>query len=153
MTNIKFHIIAMSVIIGVTVLIFLLMGRLSGSDNNVQQPDIVTSDRVIFISKASWGLNCNKTYDLRLKQLRRLKQPMPEGFERVQPNNVLLAVSKYCNGKKTCTFQPSDEAFGIKKPSSCRKALDVEYRCFSYDRIWKKSAPARTDITIDCNDK
>lgn len=66
-------------------------------------------------------------------------------------DNVLSAVSSFCNGKLNCTLKVDAQALGITLDSPCSKELKVEYRCFSYDRPWYASAPDGQMLEIDCS--
>lgn len=108
-----------------------------------------TSPYSISISQASWGLNC---------------RPSPSHFEatsggfavdsstglKLAPGNVQANVAELCDGKPRCEIPLNFQPAGKDPAPDCpEKELEVEYRCFSFDRPWRirsTSAP----MVIDC---
>lgn len=153
MNNLKFHLIAMSIIIGVISLVFFMIQRFQTPDLPVEeQPDIVASDRVIFVSKASFGLNCNEVYERFKEREHTMGVPIPNGMVESKPNNALLAITELCNGKKYCSFTATDSKFGLEPMSNCIRELEVEYRCFSYDRVWKERVRLNERMKLQCQE-
>lgn len=136
--NIKFHIIAISLIC----IIVAAISKLSGV-NIPTESSIPASNRSIDISSATWGLNCNP-YILSAKQAQSSAplnkdatgQIIPgKPLKPVAPNNVLERVKTLCEGKPTCDLFASIDILGLDPIEGCFKQLDVQYRCFTSDRL------------------
>ncbi len=103
------------------------------------------SDYFVRILRASYGLNCSR------KVMRLPEQP--DVMWTVKPDNALTELSARCNGQTVCAVTPSVD-FAMEDPAvGCMKMLDVEYRCFSYDRTWRKTARQGEILTIDCSER
>lgn len=139
MTNWKFHAIALGTITLMIVIVFSLTYK---PKPTATDPNTPTSDRFIQIHSASYGLNCNA----RLKY----RRPANGAVEEMMVNNVLLDVSRMCNGKVSCNIDVRDTSFSKKFPAGCAKELEVEYRCFSWDRPWKVLGVPYELAVIDC---
>lgn len=128
--------------IGLAVIILLLVAITYKSS----QPVVVVSDSpyVIQIENASYGLNCN--------QQKTSSDPYAQsGPKKIEKNNVLSAVSAQCTGKVSCSFAVDPTVLGLDPAPGCGKKLDVDYRCFSYDRPWKASGDDFETMSIDCS--
>lgn len=137
----KIHLIIVSILI--ILVLFLTKTFLSPKTEEIQ---IFTkpSPYTIIINRASWGLNCridNKKYDNYVR--------MDE--EKSIENNVLSAVSRICNTKSSCSISADIYSLGGDPVPSCGyKELDIEYRCFSLDKIRViKSSDAVVNINCD----
>ncbi|MCI5049593.1 MAG: SUEL-type lectin domain-containing protein [Rickettsiales bacterium] len=148
MTNMKFHIMAVSMMITAAIIVFLVAGNkeqiaaeagISGVDPN----------KVIDIHSATWGENCNYVLDLKRKDYARRNLPT-DGLDNMERNNVLHKMKELCGGKFTCQIKATPKVLENKKHPSCRKRLDVEYRCFAYDRLWQVKAAMGENLVIDC---
>ena len=65
-------------------------------------------------------------------------------------DNVLTAVSNICNGKEKCDILIDPTVLGEDPLPSCMsEMLQIEYRCFSFDRIWVAKSQAGT-LSINC---
>ncbi len=137
MTNWKFHAIALGCIITLIVVVFLVTAP---PKEVVVEGTPTNPDRFIQVHKASYGLNCNA----------RIRRYGNQNAEPVNPNNVLLDVSRICNGQETCTIEVKDTSFSKQFASGCSKELEVEYRCFSWDRPWKAFGAPYEQMVIDC---
>ena len=106
----------------------------------------VVSRYSISISQASWGVNCQARSSLYDEQTN-------DGFSKatgtpLKPNNVFRPVSQACNGKVSCDITRT--VLGPDPDPECpEKLLEVEYRCFAYDRPWKVRG-FDNQLTIDC---
>ncbi len=102
----------------------------------------------ISIVHASWGLNC------KLKAIPNSYDSYASSSEQTKPlriDNVLVAVSELCNGKLQCSVPVNSGALGKDPAPECsEKVLDIEYRCFSYDRPWSTRSSSGS-VDIDCN--
>lgn len=136
--NLKFHIIAISLICIIVAAIYKWTGT-NGPNPNAN----TVSSRSIRISNATWGLNCNP-YILGAKQAQAnapLKkdangQVIPsKPLKPVAMNNVLESLKTLCEGKLTCELFASNEVLGLDPIEGCFKKLDVHYRCFTSDRL------------------
>jgi hypothetical protein len=107
----------------------------------------------ITIAHASWGLNCQ------YNGTSRTPATESDGFANsgtsqtnpLREDNILAKIAELCNGKLKCTIPNTSEALGADPAPACLdKEINVEYRCFSYDRPWTiKSAAPAVDINCD----
>lgn len=126
-----------------------------------QQPIIVEAPaqqgdgKSIQIIRASWGLNCSNT---KFSQNGGAESPTNYATEnnpapQIKENNILEVVGKLCNGQATCSISPTVEVLGPDPLPQCfDKQLEIEYRCFAFDRPWRvrgNNAP----LQIDCSKK
>ena len=118
------------------------------------------SSHAIEVYQATWGLRCNDeiTRALQRRQFAPVEKDEkgqvipPKPLALVQPNNVLSPVSEACNGKLACQIDASPERLGVDPLESCYKELNVQYRCFTYDRLQIAKAEQGTTLTIDCRE-
>jgi hypothetical protein len=143
MTNWKFHAIALTSIIVTITVVFLLVRNQPISPDDVAAGNFGASDRFIQIYSASYGLNCND-------RIRRYRNNYQSTFETINPNNVLLEVSRLCNGRDSCIIDVREAGFDNKTMPSCSKDLDVTFRCFSWDRLQHAVVGAYEQLVIDC---
>ncbi len=126
-----------------------------------KQPVVVSSEQSapisaynLTISSASWGLNCKALYTNRINSKNSANNNFDEESderEKIKDNNVLYIVSQLCNGKPKCEIPIDPSVLGEDPFPSCGyKELQVEYRCFSVDKLRRMKA---TDgiLTIDCD--
>lgn len=108
----------------------------------------------ITIISASLGLNCSKMGFVNEQSSRDpFANSNPPSSNDLKLNNVLPKVSELCNGKVRCEIKNSEAILGINTKTFCiNKQLEVEYRCFSFDRPWVLKALAEETIAIDCTD-
>lgn len=143
MTN-KQHI----VVIFVMVIVISLLWRLVVEVTKEETPMVEqrTTPYNIEIVNASYGLNCQY----------RMSREQSGGFvdpnqNRVRKNNALRAVSDACNGKEKCSVMVTDDLVGGQISQTCSYArLEVEYRCFSFDRPWATYGYNGSSLEIDC---
>ena len=64
-------------------------------------------------------------------------------------NNMLVKLSDACNGNEQCYIDFKFLSVEGNPLPQCTKMLEVEYRCFEFDRPWieRSSGP---EMTIDC---
>lgn len=118
----------------------------------VAAEDPADDGHYIRIHSASWGLNCPVRTDGTTSNDSMLAPDTP--VMQLKRDNVLSLISKKCNGKNECevfntpsTFNADDD----KNPDrNCDKQLEVEYRCFTFDRLWKKVIEHRKTGKITC---
>lgn len=106
--------------------------------------------RRIIVNHASWGLNCLQ-YDIessnRVKTPYRTKESKNKGIFK---DNAYKAVALACNGELECEVRASDEIISPEPEPNCQpKSLDIEYRCFSYDRPWRVQTEGGT-VKLEC---
>ncbi len=101
----------------------------------------------ITVERASWGLNCNSPYNEKY-----VYNSQPEEVRNVvKEDNVLYKVSLYCNGKSKCDIPISVDALGEDPAPTCGyKSLQIEYRCFSVDKL-RKAKAFEGVLSIDCD--
>lgn len=136
--NLKFHLIAVSLICLIVAAIYNFMGANTPSPVAGQG-----STRSIRIDSATWGLNCNP-YIQSAKQAQ-VSAPLKKDAngqvipgKTLQPvvlNNALESVKKLCEGKPACELYATNDTLGVDPIEGCFKKLDVHYRCFTSDRL------------------
>lgn len=101
---------------------------------------------------ASWGFNCkvfmpSKQYPL----VNNYSQQYDIDTSKINEDNVLSAVSNICNGKSSCVINLDTNTLGEDPLPSCgNKILQVDYRCFSVDKL-RTARAAVGQINIDCD--
>jgi len=126
----KIHLIIISCIIAAVLLAYQAVSYLHTS-KTVGKPR-----SAVQVVRASWGLNCD-----------------PETFATspVRENNLAGPVDALCKGKISCVILNSSEALGFDPAPNCGKQIVVEYRCFTFDRLWKTTIAPGESGTIDCS--
>lgn len=153
--NYKFHATAISVLCLLITALYALLAPKHPSTEVVQQDNGLAVE----IYSATWGEECNfYIQDLIEKYNQKplekdangqlIKQDKPT---LVVPNNALMAVSQWCNGKPACDINPTADTIGFDPLPSCSKKLAVSYRCYSYDRLHTLSVAQGDTKRIDCN--
>ena len=158
----KFHAMAILIICGVISLVFAYM--------QTQQPKAVPaapgSDRAIEMVSATWGNNCRemiaKENERRLRLRLRpqdLEQLHPDDrpkstdpMTQVTPDNVLPTLRELCDGKLTCEFIANAMVLKNEPHEACFKHLNLQYRCFAFDRLWRINVGQSDTVTIDCHE-
>lgn len=145
--NLKFHLIVS------TVFLLLIIGVLFVFSIKEKPQEAVDANapggRFIQIAKATWGKNCNSQIEA-LHQSNAMAEdgvPLPEI---VRDNNALRIVSSLCNGKDQCQFAVDPAVLGFNPMAKCRKAIEVEYRCFDIDRSKTVTSEDRGVVAINC---
>lgn len=152
MTNMRFHLIAVSSIIALVLLVFAVTGKLSPKapvQTNVEQEVSPTGPLIITVWEASWGLNCNEQsrFSWRTKPGTASQTPKVE----IPKNNVLDKVKALCDGKETCEFTANDTTLGkVADSMRCRPELTLMYRCFDFDRPWNITVRNSSPASIRC---
>jgi hypothetical protein len=147
----KIHLIIVSVIIIAVYFAWQLTSR-----TNTPQPAVIEQETAspysITVIHASWGLNCRNSYVARTTPQKDDPFAYKPGTEsKLEEDNVLSIVSKLCDGKLKCTIPISPQALGGDPMPECGdKSLDVEYRCFSFDRPWLVQSSFKS-LDIDCS--
>lgn len=109
---------------------------------------VIGSKYTIMIERASWGLNCRTSTD---KSVGGNYVQSNNNDTEIKENNVLYRVSQLCNGKSKCDILIDPAVLGNDPFPNCGyKALQVEYRCFSIDRL-RNSTVSGGILTIDCD--
>jgi hypothetical protein len=152
--NIKFHVIAISIISVIVIILYLLIGPKSS-----EQGEAKPSDRFARISSATWGLACNP----QIEETQRLQDAIPlakdadgkvirvERLQKVTIDNVLPAVKKACEGKLSCVMMAYDDTLGVKLLPGCYRQLNATYRCSDVDRIVSVNIDQGQALRIDCS--
>ncbi len=138
------------------IIIALVIGMLAAWQimlNRANVPTPAASDtiaeRYISIVRANYGLNClTDNNDA---------QPYPATPSETRvfrENNILIPASNACNGRIKCSIDGKTLLSGADSASKCKaKAIEIEYRCFSYDRLWTARNPGGNGVIIDCTEK
>ncbi len=148
----KIHLIIVCIIIMVVYGIWQV--TLHTAPQPVVQNEETTSSNAISIIHASWGLNCTFRPDVEeTKDPYKAFATTTKPTDKLRPDNVLTAVSTLCNGKPQCSIPLVPEVLGEDPLPECNiKALEVEYRCFVYDRPWVVKSSVK-QLDIDCSQK
>lgn len=156
MTNMRFHVIALSSIIGLVVMVFAVSGKLSPkapAQTQVEE-EVYTplGDKLVTVWEASWGLNCNDQFGGR--RTFGSQNTQQRTTPAIPKNNVLEKVAELCNGKEICEFKANIETLGnVSSAMRCRPELDVMYRCFDFDRPWNVHFRHDNNVRIDCKNQ
>ncbi len=146
--NFKIHLIIVVLLIGAVFTGWqYMLHRQQLSESAQSQP---ASDWFIRIYRANYGLNCNDassaTASSEYADSRNNLRPIRE-------DNALKEISNLCNGRAACALMVTNELFALDPAPGCRdKTLEVEYRCFSYDKPRKVSAKYNARLAIDCRE-
>lgn len=129
----------------------------------VTPPTSVTTvkAKVIDIVRASWGMECNTLLDeitntdTYISAYGGLIPDNPaEAREKLKENNVLDIVKAKCNGKVECEITNSIEYMETDLAPFCyEKLLEIEYRCFSFDKLRKTLVGPLLSRTIRCEQR
>jgi len=118
-----------------------------------EQAEYVDPDRMIEITTASHGLNCNSVIEKRREAKLQAGEPADD-LPLVEKDNVLAKIKAKCDGKSSCNFRASTKALIEADPyPRCPRKLTLSYRCFSFDRLWPVSAEVGKEVKIDCRNK
>jgi len=141
----KVHLIIISCIVIVVLLVWQFMPH---SAAPVPDNAAMKQTYSIAITHASWGLNCKNTA-VNSDNSREAFLNKSGANNKLHADNVLSQVSHLCNGATSCNVKGDETTFGSDPAPDCNdKMLEIEYRCFSYDRPWNvKSA---TTVNISC---
>lgn len=128
----KVHLLIVTCIIAAVYLVWEVM-------HSILPPPQAQSENLgiphqISVIHASYGLNCRSIST----NGDNTSQSPPNDTKKLSEDNVLAAVSQKCNGARQCEIALNDPVLGEDPAPSCiPKTLDIEYRCFSYDRPWR----------------
>ena len=131
--NFKIHLIIISAII-----LALYTALQFRPEPTAENPIIMATqdngDFAISVAGATWRGNC----------------PPLDPEKTSNRNNVLTRVVELCNGKSECNIPLNVATLGYVTEDSCPdRMLEVEYRCFSYDKLWNASSYVKS-LTINC---
>ena len=107
-----------------------------GSMNVPKAPEkvvVIDAPNTITLTHATWGLNCHKV----LSTIAKPSDPYADSDKNNKsgPDNILKQVATLCDGKQACDIIADVNTLGPDPFPECTpKSLDIEYRCFSYDR-------------------
>jgi hypothetical protein len=116
----------------------------------ITQQQVEDSEHYIRIIHASYGLNCRILQNTQTDPNYSIDSGLAS---RYREDNVLSIISAMCNGKKQCSVQLDNDGFGRFDPlPECKaKIMEVEYRCFTLDRPWRRQAAQNGTLNIDCS--
>jgi hypothetical protein len=142
------------IIIGITLILFGLYALMDIRRTSSSETKAGADDHFVRITRASWGLACNSTSygaDASQTSSESFAQGNHVDNNLIKENNLLQKVSELCNGKPSCQFRVSPEILGTDPAPNCiNKVMEVEYRCFSYDRPWIIKVSNNKVLTINC---
>lgn len=157
--NAKFHATAISIIIAVVIVLYMLIGPSTAPQQDANAP-LPENARYIRIASATWGKNCNPTIADELVA-RSSKPPAKDEkgniiqqkqLMHVAADNVLSQVKSLCDGKLTCEVPATVAAMaGVDPLESCFKRLAINYRCARLDAVSSKEVDQEQSIQIDCS--
>lgn len=116
----------------------------------------VINAKHISIVEATWGLNCNRYINEKLKKnpfttdatgkvtSEESAPPVP-----ITPNNVFAIIESLCNKKNACTVSARSDILG-NPYADCSKELFVSWRCFAYDILRSKTINENNSSMITC---
>jgi hypothetical protein len=144
--SLKIHLI----IVGIIIFCVFLGWQLLQWSKPAPTPEVVQTDREIEIIRASWGLSCNNRFNMRPKTAPAGNfTDTDDGV--IKENNLLQVASALCNLKPQCAIRNSADSLGFDPAPDCvDKQIEIEYRCFSYDRPWVLTIKNRETGVIDC---
>ena len=143
----KVHLLIIMCIIIAVVLSWIVMQNMPSKTADLAAAKPAYS---IAINHASWGLNCRDTAIISDKT-RDAFLNKTDPNEKLREDNVLGPVSRLCNGNADCDITPDENTLGTDPSPACgTKVLEVEYRCFSYDRPWNIKKLGG-NVTIHCD--
>lgn len=100
-------------------------------------------------TEAHWGHNCNGMPVMNL-----LGVPDQGRHYAVKKNNALQAFKDACGQQSLCRVALTPRAMRFDPAPNCKKALELTYRCFSFDALRRLSLPADAqEAVIDCRSK
>lgn len=145
----KIHLIIVSFII---VIVYVTWQLMSSHVRTASTPTQTESQYSISIIHASWGLNCkNINTDNNATSYEGYAATGTTTKDMLRADNALAKVSELCNGKLQCSITVKADAIGFDPAPTCQdKLLEVDYRCFSYDRPWNIKA-SNGALNIDCD--
>ena len=140
----KIHLIIVSVIIVIVYLTWQLMSVPPAPVVPAAKPK--TSTYSISIAHATWGRECAIESNGASDAFRGAASTNP-----LREDNVLVRVNELCSGRVICEIPLNSAALGEDPAPDClSKTLEVEYRCFSYDRPWTVTASSGK-LVINCD--
>jgi hypothetical protein len=154
-TNLKFHLIAITLICSVITILYGVLGPTSKRTNHAQP----TLGRTVKIYGATWGENCNpfiaqamaeRKASPTTKDANGKKVELPP-ITPVKADNVLKLVASACDGKPACQQLADSNTLGVDPLPGCFKRLVVNYRCYAFDRLNAKDIGQGETLAIDCN--
>lgn len=143
----KVHLLIISCIIIVVLLAWQFM---QFSASTAVKKIAEKPSHTLSITHASWGLNC-RNIAINSDASRDVFLNKNDPRSKLREDNVLAPVSRLCNGNVKCDINLGESDLGSDPVPDCgSKILEVEYRCFSYDRPWKvKSSGAKLSLKCD----
>lgn len=112
-------------------------------------PAVAVSPYAISILHATWGGRCGNAFQDMDPSYDNYAKNTPDSA-RPQEDNVLSKISDMCNGKMECSITVNQASLGELPRDCVEKSLEVEYRCFSYDRPWR-IRENKGAMTINCS--
>lgn len=153
--NLKFHIIAISIICVLVVGLSQLMG--SSHSAAPQAPE--RGDRYVRVVSATWGLNCNPFIEEAKRA--RATSALPtddkgnvipqEPIKEMALDNILSTAKTMCDGKISCQIMATSDVLGLDPMDSCFKKLNLNFRCFEMDRLKTTETNQGEMLKIDCS--
>ena len=142
----KVHLLIILCIIIVMSLVLRFMQN-STITNNVAA---VKPSHTLSIIHASWGLNCKSTV-INNDANKDAFLNKNDQNTKLKEDNVLGPVSRLCNGNVKCDITLGESSLGADPEPNCNnKILEIQYRCFSYDRPWNVKSKG-SSISLKCD--
>lgn len=147
--NFKIHLLIITVIVAMLYLVRVFVASQSSEPVIIQQA--ATSQYSISIAHASWGMNCRASFGYAGGGDTMGQVGSDVDFSKIKEDNVLSAMSNLCNDKMSCDIPLNTATLGDDPLPVCNnKILQIEYRCFSIDKLRIAKAATGT-ISIDCD--
>ncbi len=143
----KVHLLIIACIIIAVLLSWQFMPKTPAHTAETRNAKILT----ISITHASWGLNCPSVAINSDASRHDAFMNKPVTNTKLHEDNVLGPVGILCNGTTKCDVTPDETTLGTDPAPECTsKSLEIEYRCFSYDRPWNvKTTTAAVSLHCD----
>lgn len=146
----KIHLIIVCVIIIAVYSTWQISKRLESSQQPVNQQENVSPYKISIIS-ASYGLNCLDEYNIPNQSPSDPFAYKAKKNEKLKKDNVLELIARACDNKIKCSIILKPELLGGDPAPDCvGEILEIEYRCFSFDRPWTIKGEGKS-LDIDCS--
>jgi len=143
----KLHLIIISCII---VAVLLAWQFLHNTSSGLSDNAPAKSAYSLSVTHASWGLNCRNIAINNDAAPHDAFVSKGEANNKLHEDNVLGTVARLCNGNMKCDIMVDEATLGADPSPDCgNKVLEVEYRCFSYDRPWNVKTATGT-LSLHC---
>lgn len=165
MRNIRFHLLAIAIIIFSVTGVFYALGHFEETKPTEARDEfqrIIQRADGIQIIEANWGLNCVEYVRSQRDYLReRLEYVNEEQQQDIRNtlrsltilpsrNNVLELLQTQCNGKTRCEVMASADTLSIPENLDCPYRLEVVFRCMQGAPFQTVTAESGKTLSLIC---